>query len=71
MGKSLTTSYLKFWWISFFFFFVILLLLYSDCLRRESTFLASTRRVTALCVRDYYIVCLCDCIMVIRKPTRK
>ena len=45
--------------------------LYSDCLRRESNFLASTRRITALCVRVCCIVCVCDCVMVIRKPTRK
>ena len=43
--------------------------LYSDCLRRESNFLASTHRVTALCVCVCCIVCVCDCIMVISKPT--
>ena len=46
-------------------------LLYSNCLRRESNFLASTRLVTALCMCVCCIVCVCDCIMVIRKPTRK
>ena len=45
--------------------------LYSDCLRRESNFLASTRRVTALCMHVCCIVWLWDCIMVIRKPTCK
>ena len=45
--------------------------LYSDCLRRERNFLASTRRVTALYVRVCCVVCVCDCVMVIRKPTRK
>ena len=34
--------------------------LYSDCLLRESKFLASTRRVTALCVR----ACLLHCMRV-------
>ena len=48
-----------------------ILLLYSDCLRRESNFLASTRRVFALCVRVCCIVCLCNCVMIIRKPMRK
>ena len=33
--------------------------------------LASTRRVTALCVRVCCIVCVCYCVIVIRKPTRK
>ena len=46
-------------------------MLYSDCLRPESNFLASTRRVTALCVCVYCIACVCDCVMVIRKPTCK
>ena len=45
--------------------------LYSNCLRRESKFLASTRRVTALCMRVCCIVCVCDCVMVIHKPTCK
>ena len=45
--------------------------LYSYCLRRESNFLASTRRVTAFCMRVCCIVCVCYCVMVIRKPTRK
>ena len=45
--------------------------LYSDCLWRESNFLASTRPVTALCVCVCCIVCVCDCVMVIREPTRK
>ena len=36
--------------------------LYSDCLRRESNFLASIRQVTALCMRVCCIVCVCDCI---------
>ena len=35
------------------------------------TFLASTRRVTALCVCICCIVCVCDCVMVKREPTRK
>ena len=39
--------------------------LYSDCLQRESNFLASTRRVTALCVCVCCIACVCDCVMVI------
>ena len=47
------------------------ILLYSDCLRRESNFLASTHRVTALCVRVCCVVYVCDCVMVIHKPTRK
>ena len=41
--------------------------LVSDCLRRKCNFLASTRQVTALCMRVCCIVCVCDCIMVIRK----
>ena len=45
--------------------------LYSDCLRRESNFLASTHRVTVLCMHVCCIVCVCDCVMVIRKPMRK
>ena len=45
--------------------------LYSDCLRRESNFLASTHLVTALCVCVCCIVCVCDCVMVIREPTHK
>ena len=44
---------------------------YSDYLRRESNFLASTPQVTALCMRVCCIVCVCDCVMVIRKPTCK
>ena len=44
---------------------------YSDYLQRESNFLASTRPVTALCVYVCCIVCVCDCVMVIREPTRK
>ena len=40
--------------------------LYSDCLQRESNFLASTRPVTVLCVCVCCIVCTCDCVMVIR-----
>ena len=47
------------------------LTLHSDCLRRESKFLASMRWVTALCVCVCCIVCVCDCVMVILKPTRK
>ena len=46
-------------------------LLYSDCLRRESNFLASTRQVTALCVCVCCILCVCNCAMVIRESTRK
>ena len=34
------------------------LILYFDCLRRESNFLASTRRVTALCVCVCCIICV-------------
>ena len=45
--------------------------IYSDCLRRESNFLASTRPVTALCVCVCCILCVCDCVMVIREPTCK
>ena len=47
------------------------ILLYSDCLWQESNFLASTSRVTALCMHVCCIICECDCVMVIRKPTRK
>ena len=46
-------------------------IVYSDCLRWESNFLASTRPVTARCVCVCCIVCVCDCVMVIREPTRK
>ena len=34
--------------------------LYSDCLRRERNFLASARRVTALCMPVCCILCVCD-----------
>ena len=37
----------------------------------ESNFLASTCQVTALCLRVYCIICVCDCVMVIRKPMHK
>ena len=40
--------------------------IYSDCIRRESDFLALTRPVTALCVHVCCTVCVCDCVIVIR-----
>ena len=46
-------------------------LVYSDCLRRESNFLASTCPVTAFCARVCCIVCVWDCVKVIREPTHK
>ena len=39
-------------------------ILYSDCLRRESNFLASTRPITALCELVCCIVCVCDYVKV-------
>ena len=44
-------------------------MLYSDCLRRESKLLASTRPVNVLCVSVCCIVGMCDCIMVIHQST--
>ena len=39
------------WMLMLFIETICWSVLYSDCLRRESNFLASTRQVTALCVR--------------------
>ena len=36
-----------------------------------SNILASMHLITALCMCVCYIVCMCDYVMVIRKPTRK
>ena len=72
IGKQLWCDQAKWIWSrKIWFLFFLHFRSYSDCLRWEINFLASTRRVTALCVPVCCTVCVCDCVMVIRKPTRK